>query len=161
MPTTNRETGATSHGLSGSMRTAAWPSGSEYRRASGVGADVVHVEDRPDGLVLEPLARVARMDPGPLGQLGRGGRPAVRQGAVQPEPVAEVHGLQVEGAERGAHQAAGELVAARLGVRGGVGGDGHGWHLQSSTAASDGATAAQDARRRRRHGHQSISKAAG
>ncbi len=101
-------TGATSQGLSGSMRTAAWPSGSEYRRASGSAVDIVDVEDPADGLVLQPLACVAGMDAGSLGQLGRGCGTAVCERAVQAEAIAEVDGLQVEGSERGVHQAAGK-----------------------------------------------------
>ena len=128
-----------------------------------VGGHVVHVQDRPDCLVLEPLAGVAGMDAGSLGQLGRGRRAALRQRPVQPEPIAEVHSLQVEGSERGAHQAAGELVAAGLGG-GIVRGDGHRWHSSSSATADSVKTprARRDGRTMphlaaRLHGHPSIS----
>ena len=45
----------------------------------GIGGGVVHIEDRTDRLVLEPLARITGMDAGPLGQLGRGRRAFVGQ----------------------------------------------------------------------------------
>ena len=119
-----RETGATSQGLIGVEQDGGMALRERELTGFGVGADIVDVEDPADGLVLEPFARVARMDAGTLGQLGRGRGAAVRQRPVQPEPIAQVHGLQVEGPERGAHQAAGELVAAGLGG-GIVRGDGH------------------------------------
>ena len=104
-------------GVAVRQRVAAGVRGRRWRRPR---------RGRPDRLVLEPLPRVARMDAGPLGQLGRGRGALLGQRAVQAEPVAEIDGLHVEGSQSRGHEAAGELVAAGLGGRGGVRGDGHG-----------------------------------
>ena len=74
-----------------------------------------------DGLLLEPLARVALRDPGPLGQLGRASSgPCSGQRPVQAELGAEVDREQLERAERGAEQALGERLGC--GSRAKIGG---------------------------------------
>ena len=44
------------------------------------------LEQPGDGLLLQPLARVALVDAGALGQLGRGRGPAVAQDPAEAEP---------------------------------------------------------------------------
>ena len=78
----------------------------------GVGGRVVDVDERGDGLLLEPLARVARGDAGRGGELGGGQRTALGQRPVEAELGAEVDRQQVERAERGLEQASDEGVAA-------------------------------------------------
>jgi hypothetical protein len=68
---------------------------------SGVRAGIVHVEQPGDGLLLQPFLGIALVDAGPAGELRRRGRPAQREGAVQPEPVAEVDVEQVDRTEYG------------------------------------------------------------
>jgi hypothetical protein len=62
----------------------------------GAGGHIIDVEDRANCLVLEPLPRVTGMDTGALGELGSGRRPTVGKLAVQPEPITEINGLQIE-----------------------------------------------------------------
>ena len=62
------------------------------------------VEDAGDGLLLEPLAGVARVDAGGRGQLGGGRRPGSAQRPVQAEAVAEVDAEQLERAGGGLEQ---------------------------------------------------------
>jgi hypothetical protein len=50
-----------------------------------------HVEDPGGGLLLQPLAGVAGVDPGPGGKLGRRGRSVGPQRGVEAELEAEVH----------------------------------------------------------------------
>jgi hypothetical protein len=79
---------------------------------------VVDVEQPRDGLLLEPLARVAAADPGPLGQLGRG-QPAVPgcERVVEPERRADVDREQLERVQRAAEEALDERVGAAGVVR--------------------------------------------
>ena len=110
---------------------AAWSGGdarsgaSRRRRAASV-----DVEEAGDGLLLEPLARVARVDAGGVGQLAGGDRAVALDRAVEAEPRAEVHGEELQRAQRGAEQALDEGVAA---VGGGV--YGHGQISLEGTAA--------------------------
>jgi hypothetical protein len=76
----------------------------------GGGAGIVDLEEAGDGLLLEPLVRVAWRDAGGAGQLVRGPRAVLDQGSVEAELGAEVDGEQLERAERGAEQALGEGV---------------------------------------------------
>ena len=68
----------------------------------GCGADVVGFEQSRDGLLLEPLARVARCDARAVGKVARGQRSVLGKGAVEAELGAQVDGEQLEGADRGA-----------------------------------------------------------
>ena len=77
------------------------------------------LEQAGDRLLLEPLAGVARGDPGPLGQLLRGEGAVALERAVEAELDAEVDGEQLERAEGGAEQPLDEGVGA-------VDGYGHG-----------------------------------
>ena len=56
----------------------------------------VHVEDAGDGLLLEPLARVARIGPGAIGQLFRRRRTVLVEVAVPAQAVTEVDAGEVE-----------------------------------------------------------------
>ena len=85
-----------------------------YRRSSAAADGIVDVEDRAHRLVLEPLPGVARIDAGPRGELRRRGGAALCERAVQTQPVAEIHRLQVERGQDRAEQPAGELVASGL-----------------------------------------------
>ena len=85
----------------------------------GGGVGVVDVEEAGDGLLLEPLARVARRDAGAARELAGGQRPALVERAVQAELDAEVDGAELERAERRAEEALGEGVGA-------ISDDGHG-----------------------------------
>jgi hypothetical protein len=76
----------------------------------GSGVRVLDVEQAGDGLLLEPLARVARCDAGGAGKPVRGLRAFLDQCPVEAELGAEVDGEQLERAERGAEQALGERV---------------------------------------------------
>ncbi len=69
--------------------------------AGGVCAGIVHVEQPGDGLLLRQFPRLALVDASPAGELRRRGRPALREGAVRPEPVAEVDVDQVDRTEYG------------------------------------------------------------
>ena len=54
------------------------------------------------------------MDPGRARQLGGRRRPALREGAIQAEPVADVDAAQVEGSDRRPEQPLDKRVPARL-----------------------------------------------
>ena len=85
----------------------------------GLGTRVVHLEDPGDGLLLQPLPGVALVRPRRARELGRRGLAAVRQGAVVAEPVAQVDGHELVGAERGPEEALGQRVPPGfLGLRG-------------------------------------------
>ncbi len=98
--------------LSSSSSASAWPGGQCEPLHAVLGVD--HVEDRARRLLLEPLARVALVDPGGARQLGGRRRPALRQRAIQAEPVADVHAAQVEGSDRCPEQPLDKSVPARL-----------------------------------------------
>ncbi len=68
----------------------------------GCGADVVGFEQSRDGLLLEPLARVARRDARAVRKVARGQRSVLGKGAVEAELGTQVDGEQLEGADRGA-----------------------------------------------------------
>jgi hypothetical protein len=84
------------------------------RVAAGVGRRVgaVNFEQSGDGLLLEPLARVALGDPGSPCHLGVGERAVIGHRAVEAELGAEVDGEQLQRAERRAEQALGERLRA-------------------------------------------------
>ena len=65
-------------------------------------------------LLLEPLARVALVDPRGLGELGRGQRSAVRERPVQPEPIADVDGEEIERPTASMNRRSTRRHAARL-----------------------------------------------
>ena len=104
------------------------PGGQEVAALVGSSGDVVDVQDGPDGLVFEPLPRISRIDSRHLGELRRRRRTALLERLVQPEPLAEVHRLEVQACQDRAGQAACEriapLILGRL-VAGVVDGDGH------------------------------------
>ena len=92
----NRESGAMQarlsridehRGVAGRQRVAA---------LVGRGADVVDVEDRADGLLLEPFPGIARIDAGRSASSGAVAGPPSCERPVQSEPVAEVDRLDVE-----------------------------------------------------------------
>jgi hypothetical protein len=111
--------GATWASSPGRASARACAAGSAKAPGLGRRVSVIDVDHAGDGLLLEPLAGVARRDAGGLGQLARGQRPEFVQRAVQTELRAEVDGAQLQRAERGAEQALGEGVGA-------IGGGGHG-----------------------------------
>jgi hypothetical protein len=61
-------------------------------------------------LVLEPFARVALVDAGGFGKLGGSGWPAIGEDAVEPEPVAQVNAVEIEGGNRSLEDPLGERV---------------------------------------------------
>ena len=64
---------------------------------SRIGAGRLQVEDRARGLLLEPLPHVALVQARRLRELRGSRRAALRERAVQPEPVADVDGEHVPG----------------------------------------------------------------
>ena len=109
---------------------AMWAGSSSWHEHAGVVGGqraaarrrVDDLEEAGDGLLLEPLAGVARGDAGAVGELVRRERAVALERAVEAELDAEVDGEQLERAERGAEQALGEGVGAICGF--GVGGHG-------------------------------------
>ena len=78
---------------------------------------VVDLEEAGDRLLLEPLARVALVDPGRRGELGRRERVGVAQRPVEAEPPAEVDAEELQRADRALEEALDERVApVRLGA---------------------------------------------
>ncbi len=77
----------------------------------GRGARLLHVEDTARGLLLEPLARVALMDPCGLGQIARCEWAPVGERSVEAEPIAEVDAEEVPCSERRREEALNERVA--------------------------------------------------
>ena len=77
----------------------------------GARARVVDREDPRDGLLLEPLARVALVGAGLPGEVGRGRLPGLGQRLVQAEAIAQVDGEELEGAERSARKSLGQSVS--------------------------------------------------
>ena len=71
----------------------------------GVVARVVDLEDAGHRLLLEPLPRVARVDPAARGELARRVGPPVAQRGVEAEPVAEVDAEELERPDRRAEHA--------------------------------------------------------
>ena len=78
----------------------------------------VDVEQAGDGLLLEPLAGVARRDARPVGELGGRQRPVLGERGVEAELGAEVDGEQLERADGGAEQALGKGVGTIAGGEG-------------------------------------------
>jgi hypothetical protein len=78
---------------------------------------VVDLQQPAGGVVLQPLPDVALDGAGPLGQLGRGRRAALGQRPVQPQPLAEVDGVQLQRPDRVLEQ---PLRQGRGGVAGTV-----------------------------------------
>ena len=69
------------------------------------------VEDPARGLLLEPLARVSLVDPGRHCELVGRQRAALRERAVQPEPVAQIHAAEIERTDHGSEEPFDEGVA--------------------------------------------------
>ena len=67
-----------------------------------------HLQDVGHGLLLQPLAGVALVDPRPSGELGGRGRPAPGEGAVEAQPVAQADRQEVERPQGRLEQPAGE-----------------------------------------------------
>ncbi len=84
---------------------------------------IVDLEDPGRGLLLQPLAGVALVDPGRFGQLLGGQRATLGDGRVEPEPMAQVEAAELEGRDRGVEEPLDERVAA-LGLGGRLGGGG-------------------------------------
>ena len=76
---------------------------------------VVDGQQSRGGLLLAPLPGVAGVDPGGGGQRRRGGGTAVGERAVEAEPRAEGDGGELERAESGLEQPAGQLAGDLLG----------------------------------------------
>jgi hypothetical protein len=82
----------------------------------GDGGRVVDVEDPRDRLLLEPLACIPLVRLRRLGKLRRRRTLQLGERAVQAEPVAEVDGEQLVGAERSAREPLRERVRRRVTV---------------------------------------------
>ena len=76
-----------------------------------VGPGVIDLEDAGRRLLLEPLARIALVHAGRLGEAARRERPRVGQSAVEAEPVAEIDPEEVHSAERRLEEATHERVS--------------------------------------------------
>ena len=87
------------------------PSGKAQAPLGRVVRVLLQIEDPTRGLLLEPLAGVALVDAGGLGQLGGGQRAAVGQRPVETELVAEVHGQEIERLDTAHEELADERVA--------------------------------------------------
>jgi hypothetical protein len=61
----------------------------------GLGLGVLGLEQAGDGLLLEPLPRVALSDPRPVGELGVGGRAPLLERSIEPELSAEVDRVEL------------------------------------------------------------------
>jgi hypothetical protein len=85
-----------------------------WEREAAPCVGLARLEDPGDGLVLEPLADVARVGSRRLRQLGRGRGAAGAQRLVEPEAVAEVDGVDVVEAEDGAEEPLDERVPRRV-----------------------------------------------
>ena len=83
----------------------------------------VHLEQPARHVVLQPLPHVALIRAGPRGELARGRRTTLVQRPVQPEPFAQIDGVELERPSGVAEEALGE----------GLGRIGHG--LDDATAA--------------------------
>ena len=70
--------------------------------------DVVHVEQPARRVVLQPLPHVALVRAGPRGELARGRRTALVQRPVEPEPFAQIDGVELERPGGVAEEALGE-----------------------------------------------------
>src|SRR4029453_7615907 len=83
------------------------------RIAAGVGGGgaVLDVQQPGPRLLLQPLAGVAVVDAGPLGQLGHGRRPLVPQGLVQVKAQAQPDAGQLVGLDQAPEQPLGQGVA--------------------------------------------------
>jgi len=71
----------------------------------GVVARAADLEHAGHGLLLEPLPRVARVDPAARGELARRVGPPVAQRGVEAEPVAEIEAEELERPDRRAEHA--------------------------------------------------------
>ena len=71
---------------------------------------VIDLEDAADGLLLEPLPRIAGVGPGPRGELTGGCRAVGREAGVPSQAIAEVDPGEIEAPERGGEQALGQSV---------------------------------------------------
>ena len=84
----------------------------------GAAAAVLDLEDAADGLLLQPLADVALVAPAAAASSG-GVAGAAGERGVEPEPVAEVDGVEVVEPEDGLEEALDERIApVGLGARG-------------------------------------------
>jgi len=100
--------------------------GQPVAASPGVGGRVLDVQQPGHGLLLQPLAGVAGVEAGPLGQLGNGRRPLVPQGLVQVQPQAQPDTCQLERPDHALEQPVGQGVASPGLVRGRRAGGGHG-----------------------------------
>ena len=90
------------------------PGGKPVAALLGSGLDIVHLENAGDRLLLEPLARVALVGSGRLGELARRHVTLVDQRPVVPESISEVDGEELVRAERGSEEALGEGIPLRV-----------------------------------------------
>ena len=70
----------------------------------------VDLEQAADRLLLEPLARVARIGPGPGGELVGGGGSVIGEGPIPAQALAEVDAGDVEARDGGGEDALDERV---------------------------------------------------
>ena len=77
----------------------------------GGGVRVVDLEEAGNGLLLEPLARVALVDPGGRREPAGRQRPGVAQRAVEAEPPADVDAEELQRADRALEESLDERVA--------------------------------------------------
>ena len=68
-------------------------------------------EDPGRRLLLEPLARIPRVDPGRLRQLPGRRRAAVSERTVEAEPIAQVDAKEIEGRDRGLEEPLNKRIA--------------------------------------------------
>jgi hypothetical protein len=87
----------------------------------------IDLEQAADRLLLEPLARVARVGPGPRRELVGRGRPIVGEGPIPAQPIAEIDAGDVEAGDGGREDALGERL----------GSGGHGSSLAMAGRADD------------------------
>jgi hypothetical protein len=100
--------------------------GKRIAAGAGVRGRVLDVQQPGHRLLLQPLAGVAVVDAGPLGQLGHGRRPLCPQGLVQVKAQAQPDAGQLVGLDQALEQPVGQGVAPPGLVRGRrVGGRAH------------------------------------
>ena len=78
---------------------------------AGRAGQAYHGENAGDGLLFEPLLRVAQGDSSRGGQSRRVERPPLRQGPVEAKPVADIDVEQFEGVDGGRDDPGGEGVS--------------------------------------------------
>ena len=104
--------------LSSSRSTCAWALGSVKRRSCGGLGGVVDLDHAGDGLLLEPLPRVAVGDAGRARELAGGHRSRAGQRLVEPEPDTQLDVGELHRGQARHEQVPGELLDLGLVVAG-------------------------------------------